>query len=97
MERHIFVMRDKTGRQIRLTQNRWSHIVLRHPEIGNKIEGIKQTLTFPEFKIADRLDPHLWYYHTFIKEERLFLVVSVKYLNGDGFIITAFYSKNRKR
>lgn len=62
MDTNIFVLRDKTGRQIRLTSDRWVHIVTRHPELGNKIEEIKQTLISPQFKVADKNDPSLWYH-----------------------------------
>ncbi len=42
----IFEITDKTGRKIRLTQERWSHITREHPEIVN-LEEVKDTLISP--------------------------------------------------
>ena len=44
----------------------------------------------------DNFDEKLDYFHSYIKDIKFYLIVAVKYLNGDGFIITAFYSKNKK-
>lgn len=94
---NIFVILDRQGRQIRLTAERWKHIATRHPELSNKIEEIKQTITTPSFQVQDRADKQLYYHHSFMKTENMYLVIAVKYLNGEGFVITVLTSKHRKR
>lgn len=93
----IFEITDQSGRKIRLTAERWEHIVARHSELGSKIEEIRHTIVNPSFQVRDGTDRNLGYNHIYIKEEGFYLIVTVKYLNGDGFVITAFYSKNKKK
>ena len=42
-----FEIKDKTGRKIHLSDERWNHIVTEHPELANKIEEIKEILLNP--------------------------------------------------
>lgn len=93
---YIFEVIDKSGRKIRLTDQRWNHIVSRHPELSNSLEIIKETVLKPSFQVRDNLDEKLYYSHSYIKDIKFYMIVAVKYLNGEGFIITAFYSRNKK-
>ena len=82
---------DKTNRRIRLTKERWKHI-LKHPEMPNKLEEIRQGLEKPVKITSINSDPQVKYYYIYCKNELCakFLRVTVKYLNGTGFIITAY-------
>ncbi len=89
-------MIDKSKRIIRLTQERWKHIAKEHPEIRD-FEEIKNALIFP-FRIKpSKFDPEqVHYYYKFNKEKKRYLMIAVKYLNGEGFIITAYYMRRIK-
>ena len=92
----MFVVKDKYGKKVRLTKERWSHIVQEHPDISDP-EEIKETLIEPTAVRASDNDPqHVKWFYRLMKAEKLYLLVSVKYLNGDGFIITAHYTKKIK-
>ena len=91
----IFVIQDKTGRKIHLTTERLNHIA-RHPEMTNKIENIKETLVRPTKITMFEFDPKVRFYYRHYKERREYLFVSVKYLNGEGFVITSFYTDKIK-
>jgi len=90
----VFEIIDKTGRKIRLTGKQWKHIQ-KHPHMHESIERIRATIENP---IAVRYDEHnegVNYFYREYKDRDIFeryLLVSVKYLNGDGFIITSFYT-----
>lgn len=85
----IFETSDKTGRKIYLTKERYAHI-LSHSEMQDKIEEIIGTLKYP-LKITDySLEKDVKYYYKYIKSEKMYLRVIVKYLNGKGFIITTY-------
>lgn len=89
----ILEVKDKFGRGVYLTNERWNHI-LKHPEMHDKLalEWIKETLQVP-FKIVD-IDENVKYnygYYKNRKSEAKYLRVIVKYLNGEGFIITAYF------
>lgn len=91
----IFEIKDKTDRKIYLSKERWAHIQ-KHPEIANQIEKIKETLQSPEIILKFEHDPKVYFYYRYYKERREYLFISVKYLNGEGFIITSFYTDKIK-
>lgn len=93
---YVFEVIDKTGRSIYLTNERWKHIYSDHPDPIRELDNIIKTVIRPQIIIKDLEDPVVCYYHSFSKEKKKFLIVTIKYLNGKGFIITAYYKKERK-
>lgn len=91
----IFEILDKSGRKIHLSRERWSHIQ-KHPEMGNQIEKIKETLQKPNVIKEFGYDSQVRFYFRFYKERKEYLFISVKYLNGNGFVITSFYTDKIK-
>ena len=88
----IFETIDKTSRKIRLTKKQWNHIKQDHPEVKDE-EVIKETLELPT-KITKPYEGTKYYYYKYYKNRNppdKCLMVVVNYLNGDGFVITAFY------
>ena len=95
---NIFEVRDKTGRTIYLSNKRWKdHILVEHPYLTNKLEEIKETLIKPTIILQSKYDEKVSYYFSWNKKTKEYLMVAVKYLNGSGFIITAYYVKNLRR
>lgn len=88
----IFEIVDKTERKIRLTKERLTHIAVKHPDISDKIEEIKTTLTKPTIITLHKYDDNMRNYYRYQKETHDYLLVVVKYLNGNGYIATAFYT-----
>ena len=65
----------------------------------NKIENIKETITNPQTIIDYELETEIRYYYRFykhVKSEAKFLRVVVKYLNGEGYIVTAYFVERIK-
>ena len=94
-EKIVFEVVDKSGRKIRLTKRQREHILRDHPEISNE-EVIKETLVNPT-KITKPYEGKKYYYYKYFKSRKSpdkSLMVVVKYLNGDGFIISAFYVRS---
>lgn len=87
----LFTVIDSTGREIRLTEKQWSHIC-EHAEMIGEMENIKETILHPDTIVISPRDQHIHYHFRHYKEKRKYLLVAVKFLNGDGFIITSFYS-----
>jgi len=97
MER-VFEIIDKTERKIRLTKRQWEHITKIHAEMTNYLEEIKRTILRP-LKITPQEKGDLFRYYSYHKNRKhpeKFLKIIVKYLNGDGFIITAHFVRNIK-
>jgi|SRR3989344_2836457 len=94
---YVFEITDKTKRKIHLSEERWNHI-LKHTDITiNNLEDIKTTLISPASIILQALDESKSNYYLYIKERKSYLLVGVKYLNGKGFITTAFFTRNISR
>ena len=91
----IFEIEDKSGRKIHLSSERWNHIQ-KHPGMSNQLEQIKETLENPNIIQDFEYDSNVKFYFRYFKEKKEYLFISVKYLNGDGFIITSFYTDKIK-
>ena len=91
---HLFEIRDSTNRTIYLTQERWEHIS-EHPEISDGLEQIKETIILPTSILYSPRDEKVHYCFRFYKGSRKYLLVAVKYLNGKGYVITAYLTTKR--
>ncbi|MBI2043312.1 DUF4258 domain-containing protein [Candidatus Pacearchaeota archaeon] len=94
---YIFEIKDKTGRKIRLTKKQWKHITTKHPDMSGKEEEIKQVLERPDIILPHKFDEMSRNYYLYDKNEKAYLFVSARYLNGEGFIITAFYTQHIRK
>ncbi|MBI2109766.1 hypothetical protein HYT58_01180 [Candidatus Woesearchaeota archaeon] len=92
----IFEVIDKTKRKIYLTEERWKHI-LKHSEMQNNLDEIKETLSNPQQIIIHPFKIRRYYrYYKNRKSSAKFLRIIVKYLNGEGFIITSYFVEEIK-
>jgi hypothetical protein len=92
---NVFEAIDKFDRKIRLTKKQWEHIRKDHPDVEG--EEIRQTV-LESFKIM-RGERERYFYYKYFKYKKSparFLRVIVKYLNGDGFIMTSYFVKDIK-
>lgn len=78
---------SKNGILIRLTEERWKHIVLMHPALAGKQEQVLKTVKNPECILQGKAGELLAVSGTLRKQ---YLVVIYKEFENDGFIITAF-------
>lgn len=96
---YIFQTTDESGRKIYLSKERWTHINQEHPEVSDYLEEIKETLKNPtKIKEID-YDKDVRYFYRYYKNIELSaknLLVIAKYLNGEGFIITAYFVRSIK-
>lgn len=90
----LFEVIDKKGKNIRLTKSGLNHIKRDHPDVN--IEEIKLTLEMPTKITTSVYDNNVKWYYRFNKVLNEYLLVAVKYLNGDAFIITAYYTRKIK-
>jgi len=90
---------DLNERHIRLTDERLVHI-LEHPEMVGQETRIADTLHTPDSIIASHHDATVLLYHKLFATTpvtRKYLVVMVKFLDQDAFIITAFFTDKEKK
>lgn len=99
MSDEAILLKDYQGRTVRLTGERRAH-VLEHPEMVNQIERIQETIKIPETVIATDADITVHIYHRYYETTPVtskFLLVVVKVLPDDAFILTAFFSRREKK
>jgi len=91
---YIFEINDKTKRKIYLSKERYKHIS-KHPYMSGQLENIKMTIQNPLAVRYYEEDENIRYFYKEFKNRdpsEKYLLVSVKYLNGKGFIITSFFT-----
>ncbi len=89
----LFEVTDKTGRKIRLTKEQWSKIRKKHPEVEHE-DLLKETIEKPTKITHHSFDETMYKFYKHYKNKpypEKFLMVLVKYLNGDGFVVTSYY------
>lgn len=90
---YVFEIIDKNKKRIHLTRERLKHIQ-KHPHMYDPLENIKDILKNP-LTIRYEDDSSVFYFYKEYKQmppSEKYLMVSVKYLNGEGFIITSFFT-----
>ena len=90
---YVFEIVDKSGRKVHLSRERWKHITFKHKNMSDKLENVKRALTNPTLVVPHKYDDKMRNYYLFLKLEKDYLLVSVKYLNGEGYVATAFITK----
>jgi len=94
-----FEVIDKSGRKLRMTGWNWEHIIRRHPNISTEKEKIIETLKNPDKITISLKDEKARFYYKYYKNRKSinkFLMVLVKYLNGEGFVISAHFVRTAK-
>ena len=81
------VVPSPTGVPIRLTEERWAHIVEDHPELTGLQLDVLEAVETPDRVVGGTTGELLALKE---REPGSWLVVAYRELNGDGFIITAF-------
>lgn len=84
------VVRSKTGVEIRLTAERWTHITEEHCELAGMREEVLETVSEPLRILAGNQGELIAMREV---ETGKFLVVPYREMAADGFIITAFLTR----
>lgn len=77
-----------------MSKERWKHISEEHPEVAAFLQDFSAVLENPLKIIADEYDEQVNYYYKHFKDTAKYLLLLVKYLNGKGYIITAYFVRN---
>ena len=83
----IAIITSKNGISIRLTEERWKHIVLLHPNLADKQTQVLDAIKDPDYIFRGKADELLAVSKL---SARVYLVVVYKEVKTNGFIITAY-------
>ena len=91
----MLIVNSRNGIPIRLTDERWQHILRRHPEMLGARDRVLETVAEPELlqegDFGELLALH-FYSETPLTNK--FLVVAYKEAGPqDGFVVTAYYAR----
>jgi len=92
---YLFEVIDKTGRKVRLTKDRWTHIRENHQNVEDT-EEIIQTLQKADRVIIEERE-NVEYFFKYFKHKKYkskFLKVIVRYLNNEGDVLSAHFVRN---
>lgn len=93
----LFEVKDVLGRRIRTTKTYWRQIKeIKHRELRYGIREVKSTLKAPNEIRRSVTDVTILLYAKVVGKYDI-LVVAVKVLNGDGFLVTAYQTEHYKR
>jgi hypothetical protein len=84
------------GMKVLLTEKRWKHIVLRHPELENKMALILDAVANPDEVYIDVTGA----FHALkrlVDEVSDYLVVIYRKENREGYIRTAYYTSYQRK
>jgi hypothetical protein len=92
-------LRDAWGNSVILTEERRAHL-LEHPEMRGQEDKLAETLLQPDVVIQSQSDETVRLFHRSYRGLAIgdkHLCVVVKYVAGDVFIITAYFTDKVKR
>lgn len=93
----LFELTDVLDRKIRTTKDYWQKIkTLKHRELKYGIEEVKNSLIQPDEVRRSVTDSTILLYAQKQKKYDI-LIVAVKVLNGDGFLVTVYQTKEFKK
>jgi hypothetical protein len=87
-DRILFTVTTPLGFSVRTTSDYWALIQRKHPEVIGQETGIQDCLRQPEQVRRSTQDNAVYLFYT-VFPPAYYLVVVVKQLNGDGFMITS--------
>lgn len=88
----IFEVVSKLNKKIRLDEDSWIHISVGHSELKDKFNLLADVVRSPDIIFYDKSNDNFRYCKYFNNLGRN-LVVVVRLLNDEGFIITSYYAK----
>ncbi|MDQ2752402.1 MAG: hypothetical protein M3R72_05200 [Bacteroidota bacterium] len=87
---------SKHGIPIRLTEERWQHITIGHPEIADYYYEILETIEKPEIIYEGSNDAKIAVKKVQEKVSAFIVVIYKETSVTDGFVITAYFSNKEQ-
>ena len=89
----MIIIRSKNNIPIRLTTERWKHIIKRHPEMDSQKERVLKAVSDPHMiQQGDFGELMAIKFHRKTPLTSKYLVAVYKEVTDDGFILTAYYT-----
>jgi hypothetical protein len=87
--RLYFRVQCQLDKSIRTTRSYWHKIItIKHPRLKGKTAQVKQVLKNPDLIRQSKSNKRVYLYYQ--KQNRHYICVVARHLNGNGFIITSY-------
>jgi hypothetical protein len=90
----VLTVQSITGKTIRLTDERWLHIVEGHPEMAGHLNDVLLAIAAPEMLLEGGADELL---AALFMQQTKCIVVVYKENEADGFILTAYFTSKTEK
>jgi hypothetical protein len=90
----VIIVKSVNSVHVRLTVERWSHVVARHPEMEGQRDAVLDTLSAPDLVQEGDLGTSIavrFYEKTPLTSKHL-VVIYKETSSADGFVLTAYYT-----
>ena len=84
----LFEVTTPLGFKVRTSQAYWEKIVLKHPDLAERLEFVKQTLTTPDEIRRSSRDANVLLFY--LAGDRRWVVAVARRANNEGYLITAY-------
>lgn len=84
-----FELLTPLGFTVRTSESYWQRLIIKHPDIANLEELVKQTLVSPDQVRRSSRDSGVLSFYL-ARNEKRWVVAVARRLNGNGFLITAY-------
>ncbi len=84
-----FEVMTRLGFVVRTSPDYWQVLLGKHPDLRQYEAMLVPTLQSPDYIYGSKTDRKVFLFYKMIKVQR-WLVIVVKRLNGDGFIVTSY-------
>lgn len=90
----MIIIKSKNNIPLRLTKERWNHIILRHPELDGQKEQVLETITDPDMIQEGDFEEliAIRFYDKTPLTSKYLVVIYKEVVETDGFIISAYYT-----
>lgn len=90
----MIIVKSTNKIPIRLTKERWNHIIMRHPEMNGQKERVLETISKPEMIQEGDFGEliALRFYEKSPLTSKYLAAIYKEATDKDGFIITAYYT-----
>ena len=84
----LFEVTTPLGFKVRTSQAYWEKIVLKHPDLAERLELVKQTLATPDEIRRSSRDANVLLFY--LAGDRRWVVAVARRANNEGYLITAY-------
>lgn len=86
----LFAVETPLGFTVRVTHRYWATIVVKHPDLADRVADIEAALRDPQEVRLSRRDPAVLLFYRPDDPRRRWVVAVAKHEKGEGFLVTAY-------